>query len=312
MSAAPAWLIDLLRCPRCTGSFRESGEQLRCERGHTYPVRGGVPRFVSDDGYTSSFSLEWTKHRTTQLDGRRGGESERTFIAKTGLRPEDVAGKLVLDAGCGMGRFADVVSRWGGWVVGVDLSHSVDAAAANLGERDGSAIVQADIFRLPFAPATFDIGYSIGVLHHTPDSAAAFRALAPLVKPGGALAVWVYPENPLYAITDLYRRLTTRLPKRWLYALSHTAIPLYWLHRLPGIGKLTRPLLPTRLHPNRAWRVLDTFDWYAPTYQSKHTYPEVAGWFQSSGYTAITLLPDPVAVRGHRPPAPNVMTGASH
>ncbi len=295
------WLLDLLRCPQCGTAFSQEVGCICCAYGHVYPVRNGIPRFVATDGYTASFSLEWTKHRTTQLDGPHSRESEETFAQKTGLQPADVAGKVVLEAGCGMGRFMDVVSRWGGRVVGVDLSYAVDAAQQNLGHRENVAIVQGDIFRLPFAPDAFDLVYSIGVLHHAPDCAGAFRALAPLVRPGGMLAVWVYDHNPLYQITDLYRAVTTRLPKRWLYALAHAAVPLYYVHRLPGLGKLTRPLLFTSTHPDPAWRVLDTFDWYAPTYQSKHTYPEVARWFEAAGFTDLKLFEPPVAVRGRRP-----------
>ena len=53
---------------------------------------------------------------------------------KTGFTPDDLRGKLVLDAGVGAGRYADVISRWGTDVVGVDLSFAVEAAARNVGE----------------------------------------------------------------------------------------------------------------------------------------------------------------------------------
>ena len=82
---------------------------------------------MASDTYVGSFSFEWNRHRKTQLDDATSRESEETFREKSGLRPEDIAGRLVLDVGCGMGRFADVVSRWGGRVVGVDLSLAVEA-----------------------------------------------------------------------------------------------------------------------------------------------------------------------------------------
>ncbi len=88
----------------------------------------GIPRFVTDDSYVKSFSLEWKIHNKTQLDTDTSNVSEADFFRKTGLRLEDVKGKTVLDIGCGMGRFMDVVEKWGAEVIGIDLSYAVDSA----------------------------------------------------------------------------------------------------------------------------------------------------------------------------------------
>ena len=300
-------LTGILACPHCQAGLpdpsRWPGDGQECPgcKARFLVVRG-VPRFVDSDAYAGSFSFEWNRHLRTQLDGDASRESEETFRAKTGLRPEDVAGRLVLDAGCGMGRFADVVSRWGGQVVGIDLSLAVDVAHANLGGRGNVRIMQADLFHLPFPPGTFDIVYSIGVLHHTPDCEKAFRQLVPFVRPGGRLCVWVYGTmGPWERFARLYRRVTVRMPRRLLHALCHAAVPWYYLCRLPLVGPLLWTLFPISLHPNPDWRVLDTFDWYSPRYQSLHTFPEVYRWFRSEGLVDITLLDFPVAVAGTRP-----------
>jgi SAM-dependent methyltransferase len=257
---------------------------------------------VDSDAYAKSFSFEWKRHPCTQLDSAASRESEETFRAKTGLRPEDVAGRLVLDVGCGMGRFADVVSRWGGQVVGVDLGLAIEAAHANLEGRANVRLLQADLFQFPFRRGAFDIVYSIGVLHHTPDCEKAFRQLVPFVRPGGRLCVWVYGTmGPWERFARLYRRVTVRMPRRLLHALCHAAVPWYYLCRLPLVGPLLWTLFPISLHPNPDWRVLDTFDWYSPRYQSLHTLPEVYRWFRSEGLVDITLLDFPVAVAGTRP-----------
>ena len=299
--------LDNLCCPRCrvalprVSAWPAAG--IRCPGCQTdFPRIRGVVRFIPADAYAASFSFEWTRHAHTQLDDASNRESESTFRLKTGLGPADVAGRLILDVGCGMGRFADVVSRWGGHIVGIDLSHAVDAAQANIGGRPNVAILQADCFQLPFAPQSFDLIYSLGVLHHTPDCGEAFRALVPFLKPGGTLAIWVYGHMGLWGqIADVYRRVTIRLPRRMLYALCHVAVPLYYLHRLPFIGRFTSKLCPTSMHPRAAWRVLNTFDWYSPTFQSKHSVEEVQGWFWAAGLTDIRAFEFPVAVRGRRP-----------
>lgn len=307
-------LLELLVCPRCGGALEAAGEwreeelaegSLRCTGGHEYPVRGGIPRFVPNDAYAASFSLEWTRHRTTQLDGAVSGESERTFWRKTRFCPEALAGALVLDAGCGMGRFLQVAARHGAEVVGVDLSYAVDAAAANLQGEKGVHLVQADLFALPFAPGTFDLVYSIGVLHHTPDTRAAFARLVPLLRPGGRISVWVYSACPRLTnlVSDAWRVVTTRLPKRLLHALCQGAGPAYYLYRVPVVGWVLGRLAPISMHPRWRWRVLDTFDWYSPRYQWKHRYPEVTGWFREAGLEQVEVAEPEITATGVRPEA---------
>src|SRR5262249_30302717 len=154
----------------------------------------GVPRFVSDDLYVRSFSFEWDVHRTTLNEShRKDGSAERELRGRTEFGPEDLAGRLVLDAGVGAGRVSEIMARWGAHVIGVDLSYAVDVARENLAGLRNVLVVQADIGRLPFLSGTFDAIVSIGVLHHTPDTRRYFLALLPFLKPGGTIAVWVYP-----------------------------------------------------------------------------------------------------------------------
>ena len=297
-----------LVCPRCRLELPPleawTAERVACRGcGAGYRIEGGIPRFVESDGYAANFSFEWLRYRTTQLDGAEGGESERTFRQKTGLRPEDVRGKRILDAGCGMGRFAEVVSRWGGRVVAVDLSRAVEAARANLSGRDNVLVMQADLSRLPFPEGSFDLIYSLGVLHHTPDCERAFRTLTRYLAPGGTMALWVYAQDGgrWMRCSDFYRRFTVGMSPRLLHRLCTVAVPLYYLVKLPLVGRLIWTLAPISVHPDPAWRVLDTFDWYSPRYQSKHTYPEVYRWFQSEGLERINVFDVPVALSGVKP-----------
>lgn len=305
-------LLDLLACPTCKGDLLlrsvrvdEDGEvmegALTCrECCGQYEVNNGVPRFVSDGTYAESFGYEWHRFRTVQLDSVNGTrESETTFAQKTHLTPDDVRGRLVLDAGVGAGRYAEVIAKWGGEVVGVDLTRAVDAAFEMMGRRLGIHLVQADLFHLPFRRETFDLAYSIGVLHHTPAPGVAFGHVAATVKKGGHLAIYVYQAGGLARhFSDLLRRLTTRLPLPVLYVGASVAVPLYYLYRLPVLGRLFQTLVPISLDPRWRWRWLDTFDWYAPQYQSKHTYPEVLGWFRTAGFTDLYASDEAICVRG--------------
>lgn len=306
-----AEVMHILRCPGCGGKLREETVELSCHAcGQKFPAVNGVIRFVPDEGYTASFGFEWSRYARTQLDHSGSRESEETFRRKTGFSPEALAGKWVLDVGCGTGRFAEVASRWGANVVAVDLSRAVFVAAQNLAERKNVWVFQANLFYLPFAPESFDYIYSIGVLHHTPNCERAFKTLPRFLKPKGRIAIWVYSAyNKWYRMSDFYRRFTSRLPPKWLHPLCQVAGPLYYVHRgvrrIPVLGRFLSSglayILPMSLHPVWEWRVLDTFDWYSPTFQSKHTYEEVFRWFEDSGLGDLRVLFEPVAVQGKKP-----------
>jgi 2-polyprenyl-3-methyl-5-hydroxy-6-metoxy-1,4-benzoquinol methylase len=273
-------------------------------------VERGVIRFVEPENYAGSFGFQWQRYTRTQLDDVESRVSEDDFRRKTGLDPADLKGKLVLDVGCGMGRFADVATRWGARAVGIDLSEAAEVAARNLADRDFAAL-QADVFALPLAPESFDYIYSIGVLHHTPSCEQAVKTLPQYLKPGGTLAVWLYSAyNPWYRFSDFYRRFTHRMPATTLHEILRVVVPVVngvdsALRVLPVIGRplsgFVRHVAPVNRNPNRQWRVLDTFDWYSPKYQSKHTYEEVFRWFEDCGMEDLHVVGVPISVRGRKP-----------
>jgi len=309
-------MLDILACPKCKAALSLTADEpekgtaddaeikegtLRCETGHRFPVVDYIPRFVASDEYAASFSFEWKIHRRTQLDDERSRASLNSFLQKTGFDLNELKGKLVLDVGVGAGRYADVVQTAGAKVVGIDLSFSVDVAFENLGRREDVHLAQADIYGLPFKDETFDYIYSIGVLHHTPDAKAAFLQLPRLLKRGGRLAIWVYDAYTTgQRINRVLRSITTKLPKRLLYALCFLAIPLYWPKKIPLLGTLLQTALPSAMWKSWRWRILDTYDWYSPKYQSRHTYFEVAGWFREAGLKCIEVLEFPVSLSGKR------------
>jgi 2-polyprenyl-3-methyl-5-hydroxy-6-metoxy-1,4-benzoquinol methylase len=305
-------LILFLRCPSCQGTVEEMEPGgFRCPNcGREFPERLGVVRCVPPQNYADSFGFQWHKYDRTQLDEGDVRSSERNFQRRTGFTPEELCGKLVLDVGCGMGRFAEVATRYGARVVGIDLSAAAEVAVRNLAERDFIAF-QADVFELPFAPATFDYIYSLGVLHHTPNCEKAFRALPKYLKPGGEIAIWVYSGyNKWYRFSDIYRHFTSRMSARRLHSVLRVLVPFFYglgrlLRKVPLVGKplagSLQYVFPVNQNPNPEIRILDTFDWYSPKYQSKHTYEEVFRWFESEGLSNMRVLEQSVSLRGQKP-----------
>src|SRR4051812_5987726 len=199
-------LLEHLACPLCGTPFElhdptgddevETGE-LECGGGHRFPVTRGVPRLtppdLSIDQRRTADAFGWQWQHFVEMYPRY----EEQFLDWIHpLEPADFAGKLVLDAGCGIGRHAYFAAKYGAKeVIAIDLSGAVETARSVLREFPNAHVVQGDLLRPPFPrreAAEFDLVYSIGVIHHLPVPADGIRSLAELLDPSGMLAVWVY------------------------------------------------------------------------------------------------------------------------
>lgn len=241
-----------------------------------------------------------------EVDERDGDETRQRFVAMTGTGPGDLAGRRVLEVGCGAGKFVETALKMGAEVVGVDISFAVDAARATFGARPDVHLIQADVFKLPFVDGSFDRVFSLGVLHHTPDCRRAFEHLPRLAAPGGRVAVWVYAVEIVPHFNRRLRSITRRMPAPILYGLCLAVVPVTYVFNIPY---LRAPFYGLRAYFQwiswGGWRErwLDTVDWYSCTLQSAHTYPEVHGWFLDAGLKDVRLGAIPVSVHGRRPPS---------
>jgi SAM-dependent methyltransferase len=289
----------------------------------SYPIQDGIPRFTarSDAGQAQteeSFAYKWTN-----LEGfGSGGMQEKVsswilerYGFESGMTMRDYFSRRerILDAGCGAGL---ATSTWlaPGWrrgeseFVGVDISAAIDTARERLGEIEGTSFVQADILALPFPPATFDLVFSEGVLHHTPSTESAFKALTRLLRPGGEIMIYVYRRKaPAREFVDDYvREQIADLPpeEAWdrLRPLTRLGQALSELDTVVEVPEDVELLgIPKGAYDVQRlvywhfaklfWNAEMTFeennhvnfDWYHPRYAHRHTEEEVRGWFAECG-----------------------------
>ncbi|MBM3252433.1 MAG: class I SAM-dependent methyltransferase, partial [Candidatus Omnitrophica bacterium] len=283
--------------------------------GKEYAIRNGIPRFVNSDDYVSNFSLEWNRFAKTQLDSLNKTKiSADRFKEVSGLDPEWLKGKTVLEAGCGMGRFLEVVAETGSQVVGIDLSFSVDAARNNLKRFANIHLIQADLFNPPLLKKRFDLIYSIGVLHHTPNPKEAFLRISHLLRKNGEIAIWISPKSrfPFFPkATNLARIFTPKMKPQVLLNLVEKFVPLVLpLIRIPFIGQYLKgwviPLcdyegqLPLSKEELVEWSILDTFDLLSPKYLYPYSEEEIRQWCLEAGLSDIYTLSPPVILRAKR------------
>ncbi len=316
------WLLDLLVCPECRGALRlDPGERrgdevetgtLTCGSGHVFEISGGIPRFVkhqlnADQARTrDSFGDEWTRlypehgHTTPEWQAERD-----IFLEYTRSLPSEYRGKLVLDAGCGNGRYAKLANDWGARVVCVDISSAVEIAQKNVGGRPDVAVVQGDLFKLPFRTDLFDIVYSIGVLHHTPDAKGAFHAIQPLVKPGGFFSIFMHGQGnrALYATNRWLRAWTAKASYRttWNFCLLLTGIAKVLL-AIPFLGPVL--YLAGRqvifFSPDQH----NNYDHFSAGFTSFHRKEEIRGWYAGWDDVAVRyqgVASESIYARGARP-----------
>lgn len=270
---------------------RPGGGAIACTAGHTYPVRDGIPRLLPEGGtYADAFGEQWKQYRRTQLDSYTGTNYSRDRLRR--CFGEVLWNRLhhgpplqVLEAGCGAGRFTEVLLHTPAAVVtSTDLSSAVEPNQANFPQSSRHRIIQCDINGFPFGPGQFDIVMCLGVVQHTRDPERTIADLYRQVKPGGWLVIDHY-NHALSTYTKftamLLRPVLKRLPPargiaatktltRWFFPL-HRAVrrhkPLQMLlSRVSPILTYFHALPELSDEHQYEWAELDTHDsltdWY--------------------------------------------------
>lgn len=266
--------LELLACPACAGALEEDWSCRVC--GASYDAPNGIPnlRLPSDTrtevvrsfyehapfpNYPLHDSLGWLRAR-----------AERSEFARLIDRAIPCDAR-VLEIGCGTGQMSLYLASGHRLVIGADLTRAsleLGAAAARRFKIDQVQFIETDLHRPGLRKGSFDVVYSSGVLHHTPDPRAAFARVVQLARPGGMIVLGLY--NSFARIPFRLRRLLARLS-------GYQFIPC-------------DPVLCDREN-EPARRTAWLRDQYRHPEEHRHTLAEVQEWFAENGVDYVRTYP---------------------
>ena len=286
----------ILKIDEQVGNDIQSGTLSDKGNNKVYPIIKGIPRFLENlQNYSENFGLQWNKFRTTQNDSEtRLNITEKRFWENTKWKPEELKGKVVLEAGSGAGRFTEVLAKTGATVITFDLSNAVEANYLNNKDKGNIFFFQGSIYDIPFPDNYFDYVFCYGVLQHTPDPDKSYRMIFDKLKPGGKISIDYYLKfshpTPWSTPKYFWRPITKKMSPKTLLRIIKIYMPI-WLpidtliRRIPRVGNriLAFMRIPCWNYLDQGftysqrlqWAILDTFDALAPAYDFPKTKDEV-------------------------------------
>lgn len=189
-----------------------------------------------DINTVEGFGDEWERFDQTKLNAV---ERKRIFqlyfsIFPWNSLPVNAEG---FDLGCGSGRWAKEVAPRVAKLHCIDPSSALAVARRNLANNGNCEFHEASVDAIPIADASMDFGYSLGVLHHVPDTSAGLAACVVKLKPGAPFLIYLYyafDNKPLWfrlvwQVSDVLRQIISRLPHALRFAVSQIlALLIYW------------------------------------------------------------------------------------
>jgi SAM-dependent methyltransferase len=274
----------------------KQGKLIDNNTGKEYKIVNSIPRFLdSDTNYSDNFGLQWNKFKKTQFDSYTGIPlSGKRFWDNTKWVKDELKGKVILEAGCGAGRFSEVLMSTGATIISFDLSNAVEANYENNNGKGDLLIFQGDIYNIPFPGNYFDYVFCYGVLQHTPDPDRSYKAIFSKLKHGGKISIDYYlkfsSSTPWSTPKFFWRPLTKKMSPQKLLNIIRFYIPI-WLpvdtliRKIPRFGDkiLAFMRIPCwnyidmglSYSQRKQWAILDTFDALAPAYDYPKTLDEV-------------------------------------
>jgi ubiquinone/menaquinone biosynthesis C-methylase UbiE len=263
------------------------------------------PRNV-DPAVVRGFGEEWQHFDQIEMSDQERQALFNSYFAifPWEALPPDAVG---FDAGCGSGRWAVLVAPRVGHLHCVDPSAALDVAARALKGQNNCSFHRAIVDEMPFDDGSMDFGYSLGVLHHVPDTAQALGACVRKLKPGAPFLVYLYyafDNQPrwfrlIWKTSEVGRYLISRLPKfPRLMCSQLLATFLYWpLARfaliLERLGAPTKSL-PLSAYRHRSFYAMrtDALDRFGTVLERRFSRAEIHKMMTAAGLEDVKFSPD--------------------
>jgi SAM-dependent methyltransferase len=250
-----------------------------------------------DKDVVDGFGDEWTRFDQSELTA---DELERMFdnyfsIFPWNVLPEDAVG---FDLGCGSGRWARLVAPRVGKLHLIDPSAALDVARRNLGDAGNVEFHLAGVENIPLEDGSCDFGYSLGVLHHVPDTRAGIRACVEKLKPGAPFLLYLYYRfdnrpmwfRALWKVSDVFRRGISRSPHGVRFVISQViALAVYWplarTARSAERAGMNVDGLPLSQYRNNSLYTMrtDALDRFGTRLEQRFTKAEIAAMMDDAG-----------------------------
>lgn len=266
------------------------------------------PRSNIDLATVEGFGAEWSAFDQSGLKDREYDSTFDTYflIFPFADLPADAEG---FDLGCGSGRWAARVVERVGTLHCIDPSaQALDVARRRLGDQPKARFYLAAADSIPLDDASQDFGYSLGVLHHIPDTRRALADCVRKLKPGAPFLVYLYYKldgrpawfRALWRATDVVRRGISRLPFPIRKAVTNSiAATVYWpLVRTARLGErlgLDVSNLPLSAYRHNSFYTLrtDALERFGTRLEQRFSKPEIEAMMRDAGLADIRFSDRP-------------------
>jgi SAM-dependent methyltransferase len=241
------------------------------------------------------FGQEWS---TFTQEGLRASERAEGFRKYFCLFDWSNKPKRALDMGCGSGRWDVLVAPLVGELVAADASREVLEVARRNVQAPNVSFLEATPDSLPYPDGYFDFIFSLGVLHHLPDTGGAICSLAKKLCPGGTLLLYLYyafDNRPswfraLWKIADWGRRWISGLSFTWRHILSEIiAVCVYWPLARTAKYFPVPDTWPLKFYAERSFYSMrtDALDRFGTRLEKRFTRTQIIEMLNSAGLMAI-------------------------
>jgi ubiquinone/menaquinone biosynthesis C-methylase UbiE len=255
-----------------------------------------------DSNVIDDFGDEWTAYDQSSIDVK---EYEKYFLEyfKIFSWDENIVNGTGADFGCGTGRWAKFVSDKVNKLICIDASEkAVNVAKRNLADKKNCQVMLAKVDDLPIPDSSLDFAYSLGVLHHIPDTAAAIKNCTDKLKSGAPFLIYLYyafDNRPtwfalIWKCSDIFRRVISQMPFFLKYTLSNiiAATIYYPLARITLLIEKLRidvknmPLTEYRSKSFYAMRT-DALDRFGTRLENRFTQKQIKKMMEDAGLIHI-------------------------